>query len=292
MNSSITVTFNPDIECLKLQFDSIKRQQIDICIIVDNGSHNVSEIEDLTEQFNFTFIKLGTNYGLAYAQNVGIESAIFHDAKYILLLDQDSILKEKFVENLKRVYLKYDVGILGASFYDPTNGRHYPGTSFKGPFIHRVAITEITDVTFVIASGSFFSTDVFKKIGGMKEELFVDYIDVEWSLRAKKFGYRVAMTDEAVMAHTIGDTRMNLFGRTISVHSPLRRYYLVRNSFLMLRLRYVPFGYKLRELVFNVIRTCIGFLTSEHKVVFCKYVLMAFRDGVLGRSGPCPKIYK
>jgi len=150
LNSSITVTFNPDIECLKLQFDSIKRQQIDICIIVDNGSHNVSEIEDLTQQFNFTFIKLGTNYGLAYAQNVGIESAIFHDAKYILLLDQDSILKEKFVENLKRVYLKYDVGILGASFYDPTNGRHYPGTSFKGPFIHRVAITEITDVTLTL----------------------------------------------------------------------------------------------------------------------------------------------
>lgn len=285
MNSSITVTFNPDIDCLKLQFDSIKRQQIDICIIVDNGSHNVSEIEDLTEQFDFTFIKLDANYGLAYAQNAGIESAIFHGAKYILLLDQDSILKEKFVENLKRVYLKYDVGILGASFYDPTNGKQYPGTSFKGPFIHRVAITEITDVTFVIASGSFFSTDVFKKIGGMKEELFVDYIDVEWSLRAKKFGYRVAMTNEAVMAHSIGDTRMSIFGRTISVHSPLRRYYLVRNSFYLIRLDYVPLGYKIREICFNFIRSLISLHANKNKKETMRMIVQGICDGLTGNYG-------
>ena len=36
--------------------------------------------------------------------------------QYLLLLNQDSILKEKFSENMKDIYTKYNVGILGPSF--------------------------------------------------------------------------------------------------------------------------------------------------------------------------------
>lgn len=284
MNSSVTVTYNPDIECLKKQFQSLTKQ-VDFCTVVDNGSSNIKEIEALLSSFNFELVKLDKNCGLAYAQNHGIELAIRKGAHYLLLLDQDSILDDGFVNNLQQIYLKYDVGILGATFYDPFTNNVYPGTSYKGPFISRNKIDEITNVTFVIASGSFFSKEVFQKVGCMKNELFVDYIDVEWSLRAQHLGYRVAMTNKATMAHTIGDARINVLGRTISQHSALRRYYLVRNSFYMLRLKYVPGGYKLRELVLNVLRSAIALTLNKNKKDTATKIVHGVVDGVRGKYG-------
>ncbi|EEZ4381539.1 glycosyltransferase family 2 protein [Escherichia whittamii] len=284
MISSITVTYNPDIECLRQQLLSVCKQ-VDLCVIVDNGSNNIIEIKNLNHEFDFYLIQFNENYGLAYAQNRGIEYAMSLGTQYLLLLDQDSILKDKFSENMKYIYTKYNVGILGPSFYDPQNNKVYFGTCYKGPFISRKPIGEVTDVTFVIASGSFFSSDVFKKIGGMKSELFVDYIDVEWSLRAKNMGYRVCMTNRALMAHTIGDSRITILGRTISVHSPLRRYYLVRNSFYMLRLHYVPMGYKIREIFFNFLRSIISLAISDNKVNVLTKIGQGIYDGIRGRYG-------
>ncbi|EHP6054889.1 TPA: glycosyltransferase family 2 protein [Escherichia coli] len=284
MISSVTVTYNPDIECLRQQLLSV-RKQVDLCVIVDNGSNNIIEIKKLNYEFDFYLIQFDDNYGLAYAQNSGIEYAISSGTEYLLLLDQDSILKDEFSKNMKHIYIKYNVGILGPSFYDPQNNKIYFGTCYKGPFISRKSIGEVTDVTFVIASGSFFSSDVYKKIGGMKSELFVDYIDVEWSLRAKNMGYRVCMTNRALMAHTIGDSRITIFGRTISVHSPIRRYYLVRNSFYMLRLHYVPIGYKVREIFFNCLRSMISLIISDKKGNVITKLGQGIYDGIRGKYG-------
>lgn len=285
LNSSVTVTYNPDIRCLQKQFSSLK-DQLDSCVIVDNGSQNISEIEELVSSFEFKFIKLEKNFGLAYAQNLGIESAISQGADHLLLLDQDSILSPGFITAMSDVYHEYNVGVLGPSFFDPHTNEFYWGTNYIGPFIKRVPVQDITDVTYVIASGSYFSADVYKKVGRMEDELFVDYIDVEWALRAKKAGYRVAMTNRASMAHTIGDSRLNLFGRKISVHSPMRRYFLVRNSFFMIRKPYIPIGYKVREVCLNFARAAISLVLNKEKAKTLKMICYGISDGVAGRFGP------
>lgn len=284
MNISITVTYNPDISCLNSQLHSL-RNEVDSSIIVDNGSKNIDEIEQLVSHFNIQLIKLDRNMGLSHAQNIGVENAISLGAKYLLLLDQDSILNEGFISSMMSVYVENNVGILGPSFFDPLNNEFYWGTNYIGPFIKRVSIKEITDVTYVIASGSFFAAEIFTTVGKMEEGLFVDYIDVEWSLRAKKLGYRVAMTNKASMAHTIGDSRLNLFGRKISIHSPMRRYYLVRNSFYMLRLNYVPFGYKVREIFLNVVRSLISLSYSQNKKETLIKIAEGICDGLRNKYG-------
>lgn len=284
MNISITVTYNPDISCLNNQLHSLKNE-VDSSIIVDNGSKNIDEIEELVSHFNIQLIKLDRNMGLSHAQNIGVENAISRGAKYLLLLDQDSILNKGFISSMMDVYIKNDVGILGPSFFDPLSNEFYWGTNYIGPFIKRVPIKDITDVTYVIASGSFFAVEVFAAVGKMKEDLFVDYIDVEWSLRAKKLGYRVAMTNKASMAHTIGDSRLSLFGRKISIHSPMRRYYLVRNSFYMLRLNYVPFGYKVREIFLNIVRSLISLFYSKNKKETLVKIAEGICDGLRNKYG-------
>lgn len=285
MISSVTVTYNPDIECLKAQFYSLQKQ-LDYCVIVDNGSNNIEEIEKICDFFKFVIIKLDSNKGLSFAQNIGIEYAISQGAEYLLLLDQDSVLGDDFINAMARVYSQYNIGILGPSFYDPCTNEFYWGTNYIGPFIKRTPIQEITDVTYVIASGSFFSTDVYKKVGKMEEALFVDYIDVEWALRAKKLGYRVAMTNLASMAHTIGDSRLNLLGRKISIHSPIRRYFLVRNSFFMIRKDYIPVGYKIREVFLNFARAVISLALNKDKKKTLIMIFYGVSDGISGRFGP------
>ena len=285
MISSVTVTYNPDIDCFKAQLQSLQ-QQLDNCVIVDNGSKNVADIESLCQQFQYDLIKLDTNRGLSYAQNLGIENAMSRGAEYLLLLDQDSVLGANFISAMSKVYSQYSVGILGPSFYDPHTNEFYWGTNYIGPFIKRTPIQEITDVTYVIASGSFFSSEVYKNVGKMEEELFVDYIDVEWALRAKKLGYRVAMTNQASMAHTIGDSRLNLLGRKISIHSPMRRYFLVRNSFFMIRKSYIPIGYKIREVFLNLVRAMISLVVNKDKKKTFAMILYGVIDGVSGKFGP------
>uniref|UniRef100_UPI002A82DA18 rhamnosyltransferase n=1 Tax=Enterobacter bugandensis TaxID=881260 RepID=UPI002A82DA18 len=279
------VTYNPDLYCFKAQLQSLQ-QQLDHCVVVDNGSKNVADIEDLCQQFKYDLIKLDTNRGLSYAQNIGIENAISRGAEYLLLLDQDSVLGANFISAMSKMYTQYNVGILGPSFYDPHTNEFYWGTNYIGPFIKRTPIEEITDVTYVIASGSFFSSEVYEKVGKMEEALFVDYIDVEWALRAKKLGYRVAMTNQASMAHTIGDSRLNLLGRKISVHSPMRRYFLVRNSFFMIRKPYIPVGYKIREVFLNFARAAISLILNKEKKKTLMMIFYGISDGLSGRFGP------
>ncbi|CZX56636.1 MULTISPECIES: rhamnosyltransferase [Enterobacter] len=285
MISSVTVTFNPDILCLEKQFLSLQGQ-IDSAVIIDNGSRNYEEIKDLAEKFNFVMISLPENMGLSHAQNIGIENAISRGAEYLLLLDQDSVLGANFISAMNKMYTQNNVGILGPSFYDPHTNEFYWGTNYIGPFIKRTPIEEITDVTYVIASGSFFSSEVYEKVGKMEEALFVDYIDVEWALRAKKLGYRVAMTNQASMAHTIGDSRLNLLGRKISVHSPMRRYFLVRNSFFMIRKSYIPVGYKVREVFLNFARAAISLILNKEKKKTLMMIFYGISDGLSGRFGP------
>tara|TARA_R110002050_G_scaffold257840_1_gene396950 strand:+ start:1337 stop:2206 length:870 start_codon:yes stop_codon:yes gene_type:complete len=285
---SVTVTFNPDTPTLIKQLISLNKQVGNI-IVVDNGSTNLSQIKEIITKYDVEFIALHENKGLSYAQNVGVAKARALSAQYVLLLDQDSVLNNGFVSSIFKVYTDSGVGILGPTFFDPATNNIYKGTNYFGPFIKTKPITSLTDVTYVIASGSFFSIEVFDKVGPMNEDLFVDYIDVDWSLRAKKLGYRVAMTNITSMSHTIGDSRINFLGRTISVHSPTRRYFLVRNSFYMLRQSYIPIGYKVRELSLNLVRALISLYISKNKKETFFMIRKGMKDGLMGVYGPMSK---
>ncbi len=287
---SITVTYNPCLDVLEKQFDSLKKENLSI-LVVDNGSDNQIGIETLCIRYNAVIIKLDDNKGLAFAQNAGVEKSITLGANYFILFDQDSVVDEGFVDCLYSSYYSLksngiNVAAVGPTFYDPGDRNLYPPTRYIGPFIKKISREEMaTKVTFLIASGSFIPVKNYELIGAFTNDLFVDYIDVEWSLRCQREGYDVYMSNSALMAHTIGDKRKNILGRTISVHSPIRRYYLIRNSFYMLRLPYVPIGYKIREIFFNLLRCLVAIIYSNNRIDTIKFIFRGLKDGVLGRFG-------
>lgn len=295
----IMVTYNPNAIDLSVVLKSIC-SQLSCVVVIDNGSNNFVEIEELCLTFkSIVLLKNVCNMGLAFSQNQGIRYVKDKlNASHVILFDQDSVIASSFVSELilsERLLIDSGkkVAAVGPSFFDPATNNLYPATIYCGPFIKRVdLLNDPVEATFIIASGCLIRVTILDDVGLMKEELFIDYIDVEWSLRAQAKGYGVYIAPKARMAHTIGDSRLTILGRTISVHSPLRRYYLVRNSFFMLRRDYVPWGYKVRELTFNLLRTVIGFFLANQKLIFCKYFSLAIYDGLRGHFGRCPKMYK
>ncbi len=266
--TSITITYNPDLLLLERQINSLINQ-VDYIVIVDNSSTNVVKLKEFINiqqqeiRNKIIFICLDKNAGLGAAQNIGIEKAKTMESSHVLLLDQDSILPQNFIEQMKIAEAELDqsnekYGAIGPVYFNEKTGEIYPITKYVGPFIQRLhPQTDPVEATFLIASGSFIKLEVLDKVGGMNEELFIDYVDVEWCFRAKSLGFKMFANPNVKMMHTIGDSRVSVFGRMISVHSPLRRYYLYRNSIYMIRNKSIDSGYKLREVAFNLFRLIV-----------------------------------
>ena len=237
------------------------------------------------------------NLGLGKAQNDGINFAASLAASHIILFDQDSILDSGFVSGLLKSenILKAEgkkVGAVGPIYYNELTAEVYPISKYNGPFIERIVpVEKPAEASFLIASGCLISLDVFKKVGYMNEDLFIDYIDVEWSFRAKSYGYSVFASPFAKMKHTIGDDRTSILGRSISIHSPLRRYYLYRNSIFMVKDPNIFVGYKIREIFFNTFRFLIFLVIAKERMKYFKYSISGFWDGFKGVKGKCPHVY-
>jgi rhamnosyltransferase len=294
--TSLIVTFNPDLAMLKKQIQSLV--EFSMVVIVDNSSTNISRIEKICDPFSNSLhlIKLTENVGLAAAQNKGIAFAEEIKCTHVIFFDQDSYLDKisffALVEAEKKLLaLGENVGAVGPVCYDPNDLREYPITKYFGPFIKRVFLPENTfeKASFLIASGSLVRIDVLRCVGGMLDDLFIDYIDVEWSYRAQSKGFVLFATSSSRMSHLIGDTRINFFGRTISQHSALRRYYLTRNCFYMISLKYIPWGYKTREVMLNLIRVLVFFILSNDRSAYIYYIRRALIDGVSGKYGKFSK---
>lgn len=292
----VLVTYNPEYIFFQLQVRELSKQ-LDHLIIIDNNSLLQHKLQDylLIGFSSITFVALEENIGLASAQNIGVKKAFDLSAKNVIFFDQDSLIEPEFVTGLLSAEAALlaageKVGAIGPVFFDPRNKLNYPATVYVGPFLKRILLDKPNcevKATFVIASGCLIRTVVLNEVGLMRDQLFIDYIDVEWSLRAKHSGFNVYITSRAKMAHAIGDDRVNILGRTISIHSPLRRYYLIRNSFFMLRQSYIPSGYKLREVCFNLLRLLTGFVFSKERKKYIYYAYWGVRDGVSGIFGSC-----
>lgn len=298
MNSTkiyaIIVTFNPDISLLGRQLNSLTGQVSSI-VLVDNASKNRQSIIDLLlKEFpSAKMIQNDENNGLGCAQNRGIIEAKKTGASDVVLLDQDSVPNVDCISHLiqARSVLQssnINVGAVGPVYYNEITKNVYPISQYYGPFINRIVpIDKPTKASFLIASGCLINLSDLEEIGFMNEELFIDYIDIEWSFRAQARGFELFAVPNALMIHAIGDNSFAVAGREISNHSPLRRYYLCRNSIRMIKDKNVPFGYKLRELVLNLIRLFMFFVFSNDRSKYLRYSFQGFLDGFKNVGGIC-----
>jgi len=290
---AVVVTYNPDAVLFRAVIARLN-EQVNTIIIVDNHSNNIDEIEVAARNSAIKFVVMPENMGIAHAQNVGVEYGIDQNSQYILFMDQDTILPNGAVDDLYGMCRELEasgikVGSIGHAYRDTHDGKIKTAEKAKGHKLVKQVVNSESDALietdYVIASGSLIPLLTLQDVGLMDEKLFIDLVDVEWGLRSLSCGYRNFQSLRKIMTHTLGSGRLKFFGRSISLHAPIRDYYFIRNSIFMIRRKYVGLAWKLyfckRVVQFFVV---FGFFTC-HKMARLYFMARGLTDGLLNRGG-------
>ena len=194
---AIVVSYQPDWERLTELLEAVASQTESV-VVVDNGSNQDvgSSIAALGDARLHIF-PLGQNLGIGAAHNAGIRWARERGAKYVLLMDQDSMPDPGMVAKLQSAQEKLvaegkKVAAVGPRFRDSDSGRLSQHVRFGKVSIARVNCLpgqQVVMTDFLISSGSLISADTLDAVGEMDEGLFIDQVDTEWVLRARAKGY-------------------------------------------------------------------------------------------------------
>jgi len=222
------VLYNPDINRLEENISSIS-PQVGELILVDNGSKNIDEINELRAKYqNITYIRNDDNLGIAKALAQIIDKADELGAEWVLTLDQDTVCKADIIERYDSFAsrAKDNVAIITSKYED---------RSVKVDF----GLTKPYEkVDFCITSGAFNNVRCIKAVGGFDEKLFIDMVDYDICYALVRGGYKIIRLNYTGFLHEVGrSVTKRFFGKDIIIfnHSPLRKYYWVRNSIYLKR---------------------------------------------------------
>jgi rhamnosyltransferase len=293
---AVVVCYFPKEEVLGKTLESLA-SQVNKIILSDNTPGG-SEIAKKFQQkiSNLEVIHLLKNTGIAVAQNVGIKKAIEEGAEFVLLSDEDTVYPENYVKEMLKAYFslpdREKVACIAPNYADINREGEKQGfVIFKDLFSRRIFPEKgLHEITQAIASGMIIPTRVFLSVGLMYEDLFLDWVDLEWCWKARAKGYKIIGNADVVIYHRLGDVGKKLGKKFYPVHSEIRHYYIIRNCVhLALRSPYVNFLMRL-NLLYKSIKNTIGYsiLGTPHfrHFLFC---LKGIFHGLIGRLGPLEK---
>ncbi|PMP88892.1 MAG: glycosyltransferase family 2 protein [Caldisphaera sp.] len=282
---AVVVTYKPKLEILEKCILSLK-DQLNKIIIVDNTPDGCKDLESLRIFTNIEIIYLKNNYGIAYAQNVGIKKALEEKAHYILLSDQDTIYPSDFMEKML-VCFKDKVAAAGPLFLDIHTGKvQFFITKGKIGFKKIYPTSGKHEVLQLIASGTVINAKYLPDIGLMMEELFIDWVDMEWCWRAVSKGYRIIGNADIIIKHFHGESNKKILNKEINIKNPIRYYYTIRNAiFLSLHTKTLN-AYHRIILFYKTIRNIVLFtVVSYNPFKTLKYAIKGFYHGIIGKLG-------
>jgi len=265
----VIVTYNAGMEIIE-NAKQVKKN-VDELLIVDNGSgpETKKHLKSLENVQGISINYLTENMGIAYALNTAFHCSEDNNYQWVLTMDQDSRISEGMVQNMLGAYNelsqeeKEKVAILVPSYCEERFYNKQDLVEADVPYTK--VLTEIT-------SGNLVKTDIFKSIGYLKDEFFIDYVDHEFCLRINRMGYEILKINNAFMLHNLGNKTDNSMGKIkmfSSNHSPVRRYYMTRNRLWVWKEYLKIYPQWVKEDRFKFIREIIKIILFEESK-FCK----------------------
>jgi GT2 family glycosyltransferase len=251
----IILNFKVKEQTLKC-IDSVKKstyKNIEI-IVVDNNSSD--GIEEAVKELGVQFIQTGANLGYTGGNNIAIKKALSSGADYIFILNPDTIVDKKCLENLSNALKVSNVGIVGPKIYfsDSKKIWYAGGILDKANVIgsHR-GVDEIDngqydeeiETDFVSGAAMLVKREVFEAIGLFDDRFFLYYEDNDLCQRARLKEFKIMYIPSAVVYHANA--------QSTGLGSPVQDYYITRNrmlfasKFLPLRTRFALFREALRN---------------------------------------------
>lgn len=269
-------------------------------LIVDNGSNDGSVACIRSKNPGIDILELETNIGYASGNNAGIKHAIEAEADYIFILNNDTLVSPDLLAELVAVLeSRPKIGMVGPTMYctDPQGTLFAAGSKVlwnQGNIEHRGLFQPAKQfnkymmknepVDFIAGCGVLVSRRLIEVAGVLDPAYYLNYEDVEWGVRAWRYGFEVWYAPQAIMWHKVSA----VLGRG----SPANTYYMTRNALLFFSrngptcFRWLPVS----RIIIRTLRT-IGAWTI--KVQYRDEIfqrkrdanLLALRDFFLGRYG-------
>lgn len=294
---AVVVLFLPDAKLLERLLNSLV-DEVDQIYVIDNTPEKALSWQSqewfLNKRYNVTYKSLGDNYGIAKAQNIGINMASKSGCGHVILFDQDSALTKGMVNKLliaEQFLLNKSikVGSVGPITKDEKTGKYLNVINHGRFLINKINVSpEVkapVNADYLISSGSLIRMDVLDAVGLMREDLFIDWVDIEWGLRAASLGFLHFAVPSAVMFHSVGDEFVKMGNHTVNLHNDVRNYYIVRNASHLLLDSKIDNRWRANILFKIPLWVLFYSLTSKSKLGSFKLLLRACCDGFSGRLG-------
>jgi len=244
------VLYNPDATRLQENINAIA-SQVDKVVLIENGSSDL-EYTKMIDVSQSVYIRNYHNKGIAYALNQILQYAEDNRYEWALTLDQDSVVDANTIPKYSEYCSIPNVGLITCRIIDRNFGEREKN-NLNGKY-------EFVD--FCIQSASLLNVNVWRKVGGFCEEMFIDSVDLDMCLLVKEHGYKILRVNDVQLFHELGHSRIvKLFGKNEVAlnHAPIRYYYIIRNYLLLgqrhkKRLQYMWHALK-RLLIVNIYET-------------------------------------
>lgn len=278
------VLYNPNINRLLENFNSI-RDQVDFVILIDNFSTNIAIIKELNLIDEKTIlIENNENKGVAKALNQITDLAKKMNYDYVYLLDQDTISSPTIISTYNDFIKFNDVGLLTPYIVDINK------TDIDSYKAQKHAKT--TEVNWAITSGSLINIYFWELVGKFDEFLFIDNVDIDYSIRLKLYGIKQYRINEEYILHEVGNavpTFLYIYHKDNankwlwrryyrSNHSQVRNYYMVRNGIILAR-KYRKYRNFYVSILMTFIYIIPKIIFEDKKISRIKIVILGIRDG-------------
>ena len=268
---SIIVVYNPKVDLLVKDICSFIKN-VDLLIIWQNSVLSDDVREYISSLGNIIFAGNGINQGIPTALNYALSYAIKNGYDYLLTMDQDSVL-ENF-DNYKNTVIKKNQEkscIVGA---------------YQTFLESKLSEDIFSEYKWVITSGTIFPIRLLNEIGGFETSLFIDTVDIEVCIRARKYGYKcyICRTGKLIQKYGVKHT-IKMLNKTINyvVYSPDRIYGIFRNlTMLLITYRNKEISYELFTFSFIVINSAVFEKRNRTKSLLA--MLSGIIDGVCQKS--------
>ena len=196
-------------------------------LIVDNASTDGSEkiAAEFNKKLPLTWLANKKNLGFAMANNQAIMQS---RGKFVLLLNSDTyLIDSSIVKFIHQIDAMPDVGIAGCRLLNNNRNlqrscgirpslktelynkflldrlwQRFP--EFGSYYLSSEAHNQFQEIDWVTGACMLIRRSVSNQIGGLDENIYMFYEDVDLCLRAKKLGYRIVYSPIATIVHLHG----------------------------------------------------------------------------------------
>ena len=250
--AAVTVWFNPS-EKEKLKFLNNAKtyeEYVEKIFVVDNSKYDNSEIVKNLDKY--IYIYNGNKNGIAGALNAGCRKAVENNFDWVLTMDQDSFFQEEQINNFiiksKEIIANNpQIASIAPAIKNSTSEEDLSlETCLKSIIKNQLkkiglnnqkkTITYPQQTLFdykerVITSGNLINLDIWKKVEGFYELLFIDNVDFDFCYKLTRNNYKIIMFNNIFMNHNLGisQDKISLFKRKTPLENDFRLYYIIRN---------------------------------------------------------------